>query len=77
MKFLSPFALALIACSLLMPCAKTCSAQTATESTVPGLAIGKKAPDFILNDQSGSKQQLSKLLTKGPVAIVFHRSASW
>ena len=43
----------------------------------PGLEVGKKAPDFILNDQSGKKQQLSKLLEGGPVAVVFHRSANW
>ena len=62
-----------------MMAASTCLAQTTSAKAVstPGLPVGKKAPDFILNDQSGGKLQLSKLLAKGPVAIVFHRSADW
>lgn len=57
-----------------------CFAQnTATQKSgaTTGLAIGKKAPDFVLNDQSGEKLQLSEFAAKGPVAIVFHRSAEW
>ena len=43
----------------------------------PGIAVGKKAPDFELNDQLGRPIKLSTMLKKGPVAVVFHRSAGW
>lgn len=44
---------------------------------LPGIEVGKKAPDFELNDQLGKPIKLSTMLKKGPVAVVFHRSASW
>lgn len=47
------------------------------KSKAPGIAVGKKAPDFELKDQLGKSKKLSTLLKKGTVAIVFHRSASW
>ena len=43
----------------------------------PGLKVGKKAPSFELQDQLGKKIRLEDMLKKGPVALVFHRSASW
>ncbi len=43
----------------------------------PGIKVGAKAPDFELKDQLDRKVKLSTLLKKGPVAVVFHRSASW
>lgn len=46
------------------------------ENTV-GLAVGQKAPAFILKDQKGKDVGLETLLKKGPVALVFHRSADW
>jgi cytochrome oxidase Cu insertion factor (SCO1/SenC/PrrC family) len=42
-----------------------------------GLAIGSKAPEFTLKDQNGQDQSLQTMLKKGPVALVFHRSADW
>lgn len=56
-------------------------AQRGSKKTVqknpPGVAVGKKAPDFELKDQRGRPQKLSEMLKKGPVAVVFHRSADW
>ena len=44
---------------------------------VPGLKVGVKAPAFKLKDQSDKDVALSDILKKGPVALVFYRSASW
>ena len=57
-------------------------AQTggATELAAPehaGLAIGEKAPLFTLEDQTNHDVSLESLLKKGPVALVFFRSADW
>ena len=53
------------------------SVSQAADWKVPGIEIGKRAPDFQLKDQLGKPIQLSKLIKKGPVAVVFHRSANW
>jgi peroxiredoxin len=45
--------------------------------TPPGLSVGQRAPDFVLKDQSGQDVSLESLLKKGPVAVVFFRSATW
>ncbi len=42
-----------------------------------GPAIGQKAPTFTLKDQHGKDVALEELLKKGPVALVFYRSADW
>ncbi len=42
-----------------------------------GLAVGAKAPAFTLKDQSGKERTLDEFLKKGPVALVFYRSAGW
>jgi peroxiredoxin len=42
-----------------------------------GLRIGQQAPPFTLNDQNGNQVSLDALLKKGPVALVFFRSADW
>lgn len=63
----------ILACLLALPL--TAFAQEKSE--VPGLEIGKKAPDFALKDQLGRTIRLSEMLKRGPVAVVFHRSASW
>ena len=42
-----------------------------------GLAIGQRAPAFTLKDQNGKEVSLEVLLKKGPVAVVFYRSADW
>ena len=43
----------------------------------PGLEKGEKAPSFALKDHSGKMVKLEELLKKGPVAMVFYRSATW
>ena len=42
-----------------------------------GLAVGQKAPAFTLKDQNNRDVSLDSLLKKGPVALVFYRSADW
>jgi peroxiredoxin len=42
-----------------------------------GLRIGEHAPNFVLNDQNDHEVSLESLLKKGPVALVFYRSADW
>jgi peroxiredoxin len=43
----------------------------------PGLAVGTTAPDFALPSARGEQVTLNELLRKGPVALVFYRSADW
>jgi hypothetical protein len=43
----------------------------------PGLKVGESATKFTLKDQEGSDRSLNELLEKGPVALVFYRSADW
>ena len=42
-----------------------------------GLPVGAKAQAFSLNDQNGNIVELDTLTKKGPVALVFFRSADW
>lgn len=51
--------------------------ETDSEEFSPGLAVGAKAPSVSLKDQNGVERKLSDLLSKGPVALVFYRSADW
>ena len=51
--------------------------QAQQKSKTPGLAVGAKAPDVRLPDQANRSTRLSELLKKGPVALVFYRSADW
>ncbi|MDA0753051.1 MAG: redoxin domain-containing protein [Verrucomicrobia bacterium] len=56
------------------------SSVFAAEPAAPektGLAVGEKAPDWTLKDQHSQNQSLNSLLKKGPVALVFYRSADW
>jgi cytochrome oxidase Cu insertion factor (SCO1/SenC/PrrC family) len=41
------------------------------------LAVGDKAPAFALKDQAGTERSLDDLRKRGPVALVFYRSAKW
>lgn len=43
----------------------------------PGLAVGTAAPAFALPSAHGEQLTLNDLLRKGPVALVFYRSADW
>ena len=42
-----------------------------------GICVGDHAPGFTLKDQNGQDVSLDALLKKGPVALVFFRSADW
>jgi peroxiredoxin len=44
---------------------------------VPGLEVGTRAPAFALPSAQGQETSLETLLQKGPVALVFYRSADW
>jgi peroxiredoxin len=53
---------------------------SAAQETAPeeiGLRVGARAPAFTLKDQNGKEVALEALLKKGPVALVFYRSADW
>lgn len=52
------------------------AAEEATRENT-GLPIGQRAPPFTLEDQNGKQVSLESLLKKGPVALVFYRSADW
>lgn len=56
------------------------TSETATAEPIERakpLAVGDKAPNFRLRDQNDDEHSLDELLKKGPVAIVFYRSAEW
>jgi cytochrome oxidase Cu insertion factor (SCO1/SenC/PrrC family) len=65
----------LVACSVLLVL-KT-SATEPAQPEMTGVAIGQAAPDFTLKDQNDRNVSLAALLKKGPVALVFFRSADW
>ncbi len=48
--------------------------EPAEETELP---VGQQAPGFTLQDQAGREVSLETLLRKGPVAVVFFRSADW
>jgi hypothetical protein len=52
-------------------------AQPALTNWNPGLGVGAKAPAFKLVGQDGKEHDLSELLVKGKLALVFQRSADW
>ena len=60
---------------LLLALAATGAEPAAPDKT--GLAVGQKAPAFTLKDQNDRDVSLESLLKKGPVALVFYRSADW
>lgn len=67
-------AVLLLAAALLSP------GPDAAEAASPqqiGLPIGQPAPAFTAPDQNGREISLESLLKKGPVALVFFRSADW
>jgi peroxiredoxin len=66
--------LSLLAAALLSTGLDAAAEATAENS---GLPIGQSAPAFTLTDQNGREISLESLLKKGPVALVFHRSADW
>lgn len=52
-------------------------AQHPPTSSEHALNVGDKAPAFSLSSQDGEKISLEALVEKGPVALVFYRSADW
>ncbi|MEO6243903.1 MAG: peroxiredoxin family protein [Opitutaceae bacterium] len=44
---------------------------------MPGLRVGEKAVPFTLKNAAGKAVALAELLQRGPVALVFYRSADW
>lgn len=65
----------LAACSLLLAFTVIAAAPASLEKT--GVAVGQKASGFTLKDQNDREVALAALLKKGPVALVFFRSADW
>lgn len=57
--------------------AQTASAAEPAAPEHTGLPVGEKAPLFTLKDQTNHDVSLESLLKKGPVALVFFRSADW
>ncbi|MGK0189699.1 MAG: cytochrome oxidase Cu insertion factor (SCO1/SenC/PrrC family) [Verrucomicrobiales bacterium] len=57
------------------PAAKSAPQEAPAEMT--GLEVGKQAPPFTLKNQDGKELEFAGLLKKGPVAVVFYRSADW
>lgn len=49
----------------------------AAHAESPGVKVGEPAPRFSLLDQDRTERSLGDWLGKGPVAIVFYRSADW
>jgi len=72
---LTRLAPSLIAGHVLMALGAIAAEPAAPEKV--GLAIGQKAPAFTLKDQNDRDVALKSLLKKGPVALVFFRSADW
>jgi cytochrome oxidase Cu insertion factor (SCO1/SenC/PrrC family) len=68
-----------IACAVGLAFALAASAPAADPPSdeKTGIKVGEKAPAFKLKDQTGEERELSALLKRGPVALVFYRSASW
>ncbi len=65
----------LTVCSLLLAFHPIAAAPASPEKI--GVAVGQKAPSFTLKDQDDHEVSLAALLKKGPVALVFFRSADW
>jgi cytochrome oxidase Cu insertion factor (SCO1/SenC/PrrC family) len=68
---------ALTVCWLLPALVSIASAAEPAAPEKTGLAVGQKAPAFSLKDQHSREVSLDSLLKKGPVALVFYRSADW
>lgn len=68
-------AVALVGLGLVVSAGAAESRPAPPEKT--GLAVGQKAPDFTLQDQTGAARSLADTLKQGAVAVVFYRSADW
>jgi cytochrome oxidase Cu insertion factor (SCO1/SenC/PrrC family) len=62
---------------LLVSSATAQETMTEIKQSAEGIPVGTKVKDFKLKNQAGKELKLSETLEKGPIALVFHRSASW
>ena len=51
------------------------SKDLASSMPAPGIRVGEKAPDFVLNNALGKAVSLKDKLKQGPVVLVFYRGA--
>ncbi len=51
------------------------SKDLASSMPTPGIKVGEKAPDFVLNNALGKSVSLKDKLKQGPVVLVFYRGA--
>jgi cytochrome oxidase Cu insertion factor (SCO1/SenC/PrrC family) len=58
-------------------CLAAWAGQAAAADPAKPVEVGQTAPAFSLKDQSGDTRSLDDLRKKGPVALVFYRSAKW
>ena len=58
---------------------KQADAETSepADFVVPGIAVGESLPEINLKNQNGSEVAIKEISKKGPVALIFYRSASW
>ena len=49
--------------------------ELASTMPEPGIKVGEKAPDFVLNNAFGQPVSLKEKLKEGPVVLVFYRGA--
>jgi cytochrome oxidase Cu insertion factor (SCO1/SenC/PrrC family) len=61
----------------LMACLAACAGPGRAADPAKAVQVDQKAPAFSLKDQSGDARSLDDLRKKGPVALVFYRSAKW
>jgi cytochrome oxidase Cu insertion factor (SCO1/SenC/PrrC family) len=59
------------------PQAAAPAAAAAAPEQKASVEVGAKAPAFTLKDQDGKERSLDEFRKKGPVAVVFYRSAKW
>ena len=52
-------------------------ASETAKFVVPGIAVGESLPEINLKNQNGSEVAIKEISRKGPVALIFYRSASW
>jgi hypothetical protein len=50
---------------------------SAPDVTTLGPQVGKKVPDFRLQDQHGKSQSIASLMGDKGLVLVFYRSADW
>lgn len=67
----------LVVLATLLLAAALPAAEPPAPAMMPGLKVGDRAAAFTLKNSTGADVALGDLLTRGPVALVFYRSADW